>query len=79
VPRRQLRIRIRRSRASPSRAPVSVTATPGLAPISIALLAAEGVAVVFGVGANVRISYAAADELPAEACARIRCFCEGQA
>jgi aspartate aminotransferase len=44
-----------------------------------ALLAAEGVAVVFGaafgLGPNFRISYAAADEVLAEACARIRRFC----
>lgn len=44
-----------------------------------ALLAAEGVAVVFGaafgLSPNFRISYAASDEILAEACARIRRFC----
>ena len=44
------------------------------------LLAAEGVAVVFGaafgLSPNFRISYAAADEDLAEACARIGSFCE---
>jgi aspartate aminotransferase len=48
-----------------------------------ALLAAEGVAVVFGaafgLSPNFRISYAADDELLAEACARIRRFCESLA
>ena len=44
------------------------------------LLAAEGVAVVFGaafgLGPNFRISYAAADVTLTEACSRIRRFCE---
>jgi aspartate aminotransferase len=44
------------------------------------LLAAEGVAVVFGaafgLGPHFRVSYAAADAALAEACARIRRFCE---
>ena len=48
-----------------------------------AMLAAEGVAVVFGaafgLSPNFRISYAAADEVLAEACARIRRFCESLA
>ena len=48
-----------------------------------ALLAAEGVAVVFGaafgLGPNFRISYAAADAVLIEACARIRRFCEALA
>jgi aspartate aminotransferase len=48
-----------------------------------ALLAAEGVAVVFGaafgLSPNFRISYAAADEVLGEACARIRRFCESLA
>jgi aspartate aminotransferase len=47
------------------------------------LLAAEGVAVVFGaafgLSPNFRISYAAADEVLAEACSRIRRFCESLA
>ena len=46
---------------------------------SAALLAAEGVAVVFGaafgLGPNFRISYAAADDVLEDACARIRRFC----
>jgi aspartate aminotransferase len=47
------------------------------------LLAAEGVAVVFGaafgLGPNFRISYAAADDVLTEACRRIRRFCESLA
>jgi aspartate aminotransferase len=47
------------------------------------LLAAEGVAVVFGaafgLSPNFRISYAAADEVLADACSRIRRFCESLA
>ena len=47
------------------------------------LLAAEGVAVVFGaafgLGPNFRISYAAADEVLAEACRRIHRFCDSLA
>jgi aspartate aminotransferase len=47
------------------------------------LLAAEGVAVVFGaafgLSPNFRISYAAADPVLADACARIRRFCESLA
>jgi aspartate aminotransferase len=47
------------------------------------LLAAEGVAVVFGaafgLSPHFRVSYAAADETLAEACARIRRFCESLA
>ncbi len=46
-----------------------------------ALLEETGVAVVFGaafgLSPNIRISYAAADEVLAEACARIHRFCEG--
>jgi aspartate aminotransferase len=45
-----------------------------------ALLASEGVAVVFGaafgLGPNFRVSYAAADAVLREACARIRRFCD---
>ena len=48
-----------------------------------ALLEAEGVAVVFGaafgLSPHVRLSYAAADDMLAEACARIRRFCEALA
>ena len=48
-----------------------------------ALLASEGVAVVFGaafgLSPNFRISYAAADEVLSEACRRIRRFCESLA
>ena len=44
------------------------------------LLAAEGVAVVFGaafgLGPNFRVSYAAADDVLAEACRRIHRFCQ---
>ncbi len=53
------------------------------ADFSTALLAAEGVAVVFGaafgLGPNFRISYAAADEVLAEACRRIHRFCDSLA
>jgi len=48
-----------------------------------ALLATEGVAVVFGAafgfGPNFRVSYAAADDQLTEACARIHRFCAGLA
>ena len=48
-----------------------------------ALLEAEGVAIVhgaaFGLGPHFRLSYAAADPVLAEACARIRRFCESLA